>query len=956
MSFICVPGDSGFKAYIEMGSKTLHLRISVWISTSLFLGILLTAAVSWFPIYFNYPTKVDDLVSEMMGDEGFVIMDLSRLAANVARAMTQTPVYYLLLMRGFQERYLNGEVRLREEFDWQGSMVNGEKLALGLETPYGYNPSLNLSYQSSLWYQDPAHTEIQGLSSSTQSELRDSAVLDFLARPSVSYPGSAMTKAYHAYADSGLLYMSPAVNESYYVSFQSDGCPPYFDPRCRPWYQQVLRSDKKDWATLTKMYIFASSQMIGQTACIGRWGSRELESVSCIDFQLDTELFAIFQSQHSTLTYSYILTTEGGVYYHPYMNMSHLESIQELELATSSPAEISDFNTHILPLFSQGQHVLTSYYRNNGDKYLLAVSPINLILSQRLETGFPIVLGLTLSEKVFREGFQDLITESNRLLQIELIVFFCVTGPILIFVLLLSRSFAISIIKPINDLAEVLERMHEGDLEVNIKRSSGEFPGEIERLYAMFAKLKVVLKLNKGEGSDTDPAESLLNYAQGMKLFTEVHNSHGISICARNIGRIHFNAGRYEEGLAYFHQAYNIATEVRDTTSPSDAMRTVYEAAVLETQLTLATALLQVSEKTGKREWDQAIDLLFEIAKTYQKLEDWARYVSTLLDISMAYIQWGNLQFAKEQLLSASSLILKASDDWSVSPEILRERALFTEALLLYVEGRDYESACLFTDCVELNDRYDPRIHRLSLTYLRQILTSKALNCSQIDEFLLEFDIRNRDIVYVVDYSASMSGLRIHRVIGNLIRFFEKNMQNEDRISLLTVNRVARTAFDLIEKGTNTDFLKAQILKVNDPRGGTAMYDGIRQGLKQFPASTEEKRIESELLSGEIMEKTVRSKWLVAVFDGEDNCSHTNVQRVRKLLGSSGVNLVFIGLFLTAEGKEVAKSLCHATSKGLFLDCFSLSDIDTSFQALTHWMATPVSAPLSSSLFALNTA
>lgn len=888
----------------------------------------------------------------MSTDQGKVLMDLSGLSANVGRAMTQTPIYYLILIQLFQEEYLAGQIRIKADFNWETAFVNGESLALGHTTPPGYLPDLKLSYETSVWYIDPETTSI---SPQLQSRLYQASILDFVARPIVSYLNSSMSRVYHAYAEDGLFYMSPAENNSYWLSFEGgEDCPPYYDPRCRPWYKQVAESSSRDLASLTTPYVFAGKQELGQTACQGVWTNTGLDQVWCIDFLLNSDLFAMFGSGNSLLTYTYILATNGDVYYHPKLDISDKSanrSIEALEFSNGSEAEKDYFRTYILPLFSSNSRVLTSYYRN-GDKMWLAVSPITLVLNQYFSPGFPLVVGVVMSENVFKQGFQDLISESNQLLQLELVIFFCVLGPLLVFVLLMSRYFAISILKPITDLAAILERMHEGDLGIHINPSQ-QIPGEISRLYDMFSKLKAVLRFNRSSQIATNPTEALLYYAQGMQLFTEVHNMQGISVCARNIGRIHYSEGRLEEAVAYLQQAFNVAKEVRDQGKEGSG-REALERAVLETEITLVAALLRVSEQQGKKQWNQAIDLLYDIARVYESQGLQAEYTSTLLDIAMAYIQCRNLTVAKELVLSATSLILKASEDWSIPPEILRERALFTEGVLLHSEGRNYEAALLFTESIETNDHFDPRVRKHSLHFLREILTSRQIDCSQIDNLLQEYEIANRDVVFVVDYSASMAGIRIHRVLSNLIRFFERSLREEDRVALLTVNRVPRTAFSLTEKGRNTAFLKFQILKASEPRGGTALYDGLRQGLKQFTVSAEKPQEESELLGQETVAIVRRSKWVVALFDGEDNCSKTSQKRVKKLLANSGANLVFLGLFLSPEGREMGKSLCDATPKGLFLDCSSLPELDTSFQALTRWLEPAAHTSVSSSLFALS--
>ena len=127
-----------------------------------------------------------------------------------------------------------------------------------------------------------------------------------------------------------------------------------------------------------------------------------------------------------------------------------------------------------------------------------------------------------------------------------------------------------------------------------------------------------------------------------------------------------------------------------------------------------------------------------------------------------------------------------------------------------------------------------------------------------------------------------------------------------DRVAFLRFNHNVNVVFDLQEKGRNKIYLRDKIFQTQNERasGETAFFNTIWEALKVFSRAEP---------------RPTNNKWLIAITDGDDNCSTIEYNLLSQKLLSSKVNLLIVGIALQIQYQQVLKELCSVTPKGSFI-------------------------------------
>jgi len=94
------------------------------------------------------------------------------------------------------------------------------------------------------------------------------------------------------------------------------------------------------------------------------------------------------------------------------------------------------------------------------------------------------------------------------------------------------------------------------------------------------------------------------------------------------------------------------------------------------------------------------------------------------------------------------------------------------------------------------------------------------------------FKHRNKDIVFLVN--SNQGGM--NKVKDVLKQIFDRGLEAQDRISLITFAKNARVVFSLVEKDRNFTQLRNQIDRIEPPgeRVSSNLYKAVKEAIKEF--------------------------------------------------------------------------------------------------------------------------
>ncbi len=258
--------------------------------------------------------------------------------------------------------------------------------------------------------------------------------------------------------------------------------------------------------------------------------------------------------------------------------------------------------------------------------------------------------------------------------------------------------------------------------------------------------------------------------------------------------------------------------------------------------------------------------------------------------------------------------------NYYIPPMILRQK-LYLEKGICKKKLKNYRTAAtIFTENLEYGVRFDPQVRKQCLLELKEIFEFHRMykEAPNIQMLLDSFKRRNKDIIFLLDYSQSMGeGGRISTAVDNILKVFDNYMKPEDRVGFIRFNMNCDIIFTLAEKKRNTIQLRRQFEDSLKPSGGTALYSALMEAMRLFQKA----------------DPRENTQWIIALTDGDDNESRVSFEQTFKKLARSDVNLIIIGLALHASIIPKLSYLCKSTKEGLFIESVNTNSLDMAFQA-----------------------
>ena len=97
------------------------------------------------------------------------------------------------------------------------------------------------------------------------------------------------------------------------------------------------------------------------------------------------------------------------------------------------------------------------------------------------------------------------------------------------------------------------------------------------------------------------------------------------------------------------------------------------------------------------------------------------------------------------------------------------------------------------------------------------------------------FKHRNKDIVFLVNINHSAVANNLEIIKDSLKQIFDKGLEADDRISLITYAKNARIVFSLVGKDQNFTQLRNQINRIEaNSNAPSNVYKALKEAIKEF--------------------------------------------------------------------------------------------------------------------------
>jgi len=429
----------------------MKLRIQVFLTLLLPVVLSLVCAGGLVAVYlrFYYADSIQTTSEDMKTQQAEVLAQVSGLISSLGGWALQGKVNAMLLSS--QMMRSQGEKDLKKEWSETGNAVNGviygrwTKGEVPLQSIPGLNATSKRSYYYAMWGIGSQNVTIESLNETTRANMRWAASFDYLSQSMLRLGTS--NQVYFAFESDGFFYFLPTMYKGYFYNATAAGylaskClrtlgQDRYDPRCRPFYREVVASGVTDWVTLATPYLLAEKNTIGQTVCAPIWVQASLSTMHCLDFDL-LDLRSWLQTvKIGSSGYAYLVTSKGLPYIHPKLNESwtsdppdllqlefsrdvHYDNVSVLRAdyeansnLTTIKEEIGYFSQSVLPQLMRGSKNITSYNRL-GATYIAGLTPLSLRFSMQNTSNY-LSVAVVMEITQFTALYNTLVTKGEDL-------------------------------------------------------------------------------------------------------------------------------------------------------------------------------------------------------------------------------------------------------------------------------------------------------------------------------------------------------------------------------------------------------------------------------------------------------------------------------------------------------------------------------------------------------------
>ncbi len=596
-----------------------------------------------------------------------------------------------------------------------------------------------------------------------------------------------------------------------------------------------------------------------------------LIGIVSVDITVATMQESILNLDVSENGYAFLIDDEGSTITHPGL-IDDFVPIQNLEMADTTLSEQAAFQSIIDDMKSGG--IDQQSFTKNGEKWYISYDTISA-------SGYSLALVVPEADILapviqLREDIMGRST-NNILISVALLVL------ALILIIFVSVSVSRATVEPIQDFIDFSKRVGSGDLSRDLDEDTA-IPREIMGLHEALDGLLTALRFGNTDYYEGNLDLAFNNYLKALKLFETTQDQMGMGVCLNNIGNVYREWGDLVQARDFYAKAIAVAENLDDKVGKASRYNN-YGLVLLDSG-----------------ELDEAQKYIERALKLNEEINNTRGRVLCLNNLGLIHFKLGSVKLAFGYYQDAMKLA-KSEDFVRGVAHSLLNLAMF------YLEQFDVHSAKTHMNQALESARTvnDVLLEEEILERLKLVERDLGDDASQAEikqalEVIRGTATPQKSVLYVLDYSGSMSGSRNRASVRGSIDLFKTAIKDKDTVGIITFHTTSRMILQPTPVRNNRTKIQETIKRLTRPNGNTALWDAVADAIDSL-----------ESIGG-------TQRWLVLLTDGEDNSSRRTANEINRKISKlkSALNLVVISVGDIGTDEAILMELCDRTN-GTFI-------------------------------------
>eukprot|EP01041_Mallomonas_annulata_P010479 gene10479-21855_t len=723
--------------------------------------------------------------------------------------------------------------------------------------------------------------------------------------------------AYKKYGDQTQCYVEDISLDICYDMYYNSKCgnpnaakyPPY-DPRCRVWYQMAVRGGDPN-----KVYFIPPR--------VASTGNVDVTSVTPLKtgMRADGKLLGVVNSNILAQTlsdsvnklkildsgYCFLISTTNTteVILHPTLSASFNARHNEIQylFPALNPQEYNDFRRNVLlPIQNHGQ--VASTYFSGGKEWHLAYSSVVYGT-----VDFTLIATVPVEEVL--QAAKTMGNSVNNISSLVIILSFSAIVLCVAFLSIFVYLLVDAVINPLSDLLAICKQVVDDDLNIEIPKHASSLDMKI--LLEAFGDIMIALRFGSESYARGNTEKARDVFEDALRMYTTTGSARGVGISHNNLGVVDMAAGDFAHAETHFLEAIRISRE--RLTHPD-----LSETEIIRTKRTLSDrlgnlALLRIEQQNHT----DAITILSEAMEEDFKQKYVLGYVVRQGTLGQLNLKTGYIVAAERMMMKALKFIVDSVDSHAIAETEMDEAAAAEQIAIFNIgvlrESQEkFESAEeAYLDSLTIHKTMHVSTTKKALSCLKKLFNTRKQNkevalvetiASKNGFILLSStgqSTGSKRVILVVDYSGSMSGVKMKSAIGCVKLIFHEYINTSDSVMLIHFSDEVVIDFPIQIKGNNEHMMETKIDELCSPNGTSAFYDAVVAGLNAFEVSPSN-----------------NNDWIVVLTEGDDSHSSTSYNTLIEKLKVTKAGLIIIGIGGGMQRKSL-EGLTHANKKGVFV-------------------------------------